>query len=382
MYKSFPSNVLYYRDEDFYRLIKEKCGDDVVEFMKVLDVSSVQSLLGVENIFSYLELNSDKINILKNKLAFQHDDGLFEIKWGVSNSLECLIRDLKAITNDKQNPIETTLLNDDIVLSSAFLQKHPILKALVNLYQIVDDQNDDKTSEDTSFLAFFPDNIANNLCHSKNAYRYNEPVLRFALSFQVLGGKTGYEFVRMNLPGSLPALSTLQAHPLNKELRINEAEFRFDLLEAHMNSLKTNIAFAAEDCTAVIKKTSYDTHTNSFVGFSAPLSDGIPTPLHYQTDSFKQLREWFSSEDHSSSINIYMIQPITNMQVSPNPFLLSAFGTNNEYESIDIVRRWIWIFEQGLSKNIRIVGFSTDGDPKYLRAMRLMTSFFFYTTKF
>ncbi|CAF1300736.1 unnamed protein product [Rotaria sordida] len=341
MFKSLPPDVLNYRDEKFYQLVKEKCGDDIVEFMKVLDISSVQSLLGVENRFSYLEFNSEKLNVLKNKLAFQHDNGLVEIKWGIRSSLECLIRDLQTVTDDNQYVTESTLLNDDVILSSNFLQRHPILKSLINLYQTIDDQHDENNSEDTSFLALFLDNIANNLSRSKNAYRYNEPVLRFSLSFHVLSGKTGYEFVRMNLPGSLPALSTLQGLPLNKELRINEAEFRFDSLATHMNSLKTNIAFAAEDCTAVIKKISYDTLTNSFVGFSAPLNDGIPAALHYQTDSFKRLREWFSSEDYSPLINIHMIQPITNMQVSPNPFLLSAFGTNNEYESIDIIRRWI-----------------------------------------
>ncbi|CAF4509725.1 unnamed protein product, partial [Rotaria magnacalcarata] len=60
---------------------------------------------------------------------------------------------------------------------------------------------------------------------------------------------------------------------------MKEAEFRFDSLSAHMNSLKTNIAFAAEDCTAVIKKISYDSFTNSFVGLVPPLNDGIPTTL-------------------------------------------------------------------------------------------------------
>ncbi|CAF1381209.1 unnamed protein product [Rotaria sp. Silwood1] len=143
----------------------------------------------------------------------------------------------------------------------------------------------------------------------------------------------------MNLPDSLPALSTLQGLPLNKELRTNEAEFRFDSLATHMKSVKTNIAFAAEDCTSVIKKISYDTLTNSFAGFSVPLNDRIPATLHYQTDSFRRLLEWFSREDYSPLINIYMIQRITNMQVSPNSFLLSAFGANNEYKSIDIIRR-------------------------------------------
>ncbi|CAF4715511.1 unnamed protein product [Rotaria socialis] len=111
---------------------------------------------------------------------------------------------------------------------------------------------------------------------------------------------------------------------------MKEAEFLFDSLSVHMNLLKTNIAVATADLS--------------------PLNDGIPTNLHYKIDFFfTKLREWFSSENRSHLINIHMIQPITNMQIVPNPFLLSTFGTNNTYE-------------------VHIVGVSTDGDPKYMRA--------------
>jgi hypothetical protein len=82
-----PDDVLNYRDEDFYKLVKIKCGDDVVELMKLLDISSVQSLLGIENLFSWLDFDSEKLQILKNRLTFQHDDGLSEVKWGIRNSM-------------------------------------------------------------------------------------------------------------------------------------------------------------------------------------------------------------------------------------------------------------------------------------------------------
>ncbi|CAF2950946.1 unnamed protein product [Rotaria sp. Silwood2] len=377
MFRSLPSDVLNYQDDNFYQIIKERCGDDVLEFMKVLGISSVQSLLGVENLFDWLQFNSEKLKMIKNKLAFQHDDGFVEVKWGIQNSLERLIRDLQTANGKKQQAAGSTILHDDdVTLSSIFLQKHPVLKSLINYYQTIDNENNENNSEDISFLTSFLDNISNNLCRSKNTYRYNESVLRFAISFYILSGKMAYEFVRRNIPGALPALTTVQKLISNTDSRINEADFRFNSLKAHMNSLNTTIAFASEDCTAVIKKISYDSLTNSFVGFVTPSNNGIPLDLHYQTDSFEQLREWFSTEDRSPLLNIHMIQPITKMQMIPNPFLLCAFGTNNQYESIDIIRRWIWTFEQSLLKNVRIIGFSTDGDPKYLRVMRLITGFF------
>ncbi|CAF4757347.1 unnamed protein product, partial [Rotaria magnacalcarata] len=43
----------------------------------------------------------------------------------------------------------------------------------------------------------------------------------------------------------------------------------------------------------------------------------------------------------------------------PKPFLLSAYGVDNTFTAIDILRRWMYIFESCLDKGVRIVGFST-----------------------
>ncbi|CAF1930830.1 unnamed protein product [Rotaria magnacalcarata] len=375
MYRTVPYNVLTYSDNKFYQLVEERCGKDVLEFMKILGISSAQSLLGVENLLNWLEFNTEQLRVIKKKLAFQHDNGFLEVKWGIRHSLESFIQDLQQINNDHQYSIEL-ISSEHVILSSRFLEKHSILKSLVHLYEILDDRSTENQSEHVSFLASFLDNLSKNLCSSKNAYRHNEHILQFATAFYILGGRMAYEFIRLNIPGILPSIATLHRLQLGKELRINEAEFRFDHLMKHINSLKTTIAFVSEDCTTVIKKISYDTFTDSFIGFSIPLKNGIPIKLHYQTDYFEQLRQWFANEDRAPLINIHMIQPITQNDIVPIPFLLCAYGTTNRCESIDIIRRWLWIFEENWSRNIRIVGFSTDGDPKYLRAMRLITGWF------
>jgi hypothetical protein len=111
----------------------------------------------------------------------------------------------------------------------------------------------------------------------------------------------------------------------------------------------------------VIRKINYDHQTNSFVGFAAPLVNGVPVPNYYQTNSFDQLESWFNSSDRSSLLNIHMIQPLpsSNNSIFPSPFLLSGYGVVNTYTSMDILRRWLFIFDNCLQKNIRIIGFST-----------------------
>ncbi|CAF5063081.1 unnamed protein product, partial [Rotaria sp. Silwood1] len=72
-----------------------------------------------------------------------------------------------------------------------------------------------------------------------------------------------------------------------------------------------------------------------------------------------------------------MFQPLPSIHTtSPSPFLISAYGVDNTFTTNDILRRWIFIFEKCIQKQIRIIGFSTDADSKYMRAMRLTSGFF------
>ncbi|CAF4636954.1 unnamed protein product [Rotaria sp. Silwood2] len=43
---------------------------------------------------------------------------------------------------------------------------------------------------------------------------------------------------------------------------------------------------------------------------------------------------------------------------------------------MDVLKRWLFIYQEFHSRGIRILGYSTDGDPKYLRGMRLASNFF------
>ncbi|CAF3425760.1 unnamed protein product [Rotaria socialis] len=115
---------------------------------------------------------------------------------------------------------------------------------------------------------------------------------------------------------------------------------------------------------------------NTFIGFSTPLDRGIPVPQYFQTDSYEQLKVWFENEDKSSLLNVHMLELLTTSKSSSSSFLLGAYGITSEFNSIDVLRRWLWIFQYCQTSNIRILAFSTDCDPKYLRAMRLITGFF------
>jgi len=183
----------------------------------------------------------------------------------------------------------------------------------------------------------------------------------FASVLYILGGKQVYEFIRINIIGALPNLTTLNKIISSTDAILREGRFCFDTLKEYLNSLNVKYGFCAEDCTGIIKKIKYDVNTNSFVGFVTQFSNGIPVLDCYKTDSFEQLEFWFNNINKSSLLNIHMFQPIPQLNYSnaPASFLLSAYGVDNTSTAIDILCRWIYIFNSSYKKQIRIIGFST-----------------------
>ena len=71
-----------------------------------------------------------------------------------------------------------------------------------------------------------------------------------------------------------------------------------------------------------------------------------------------------------------MIQHLAGSDCYLSPFLLAAYGISNNFKGVDILNRWLWIFENSRQSNVRIIAFATDCDPRYLLAMHLVTGFF------
>jgi hypothetical protein len=216
-------------------------------------------------------------------------------------------------------------------------------------------------------------NIFQNLKTTKNKYSYDTHIQQFALLIYILGGRNCYEFLRLNLSGSLPHISNVESLIRNQEMRMTESEFRFQLIKEHLKSNKSNHVFIAEDATSSICRIDYDVTSNSFIGFSSPLVDGVPQPNYFQTENFDQLELWFNEIDKAKFINLYMLKSLV---LSDPPFILSAYGSNNKTKAIEILKRWLFIYHQCLIQDIHVIGFSTDADSRFLRAMRLCSRFF------
>ncbi|CAF3360598.1 unnamed protein product [Rotaria socialis] len=309
--------------------------------------------------------HSVELEEITQRACLHLGDGTIMLKPGLRLDFDRFMRALHATNNQNCNQETTANLND------AFFS---FFKKLIKSFHF--GENDD-TKNSHSFLLVFIENIFSNLSKNNNNYRYSEHVQLFAQSLHIFDGRNAYEFVRLNLLGAIPDLSTLDDSLGKTGTCIEEGIFRYNILQNHQKSVGYDIAVCSEDATAVIKRVSYNSTTNTFSGFPISLKHGIPCSRQFQTDSFDELKSCFENKDKTHYLNVHMVKPlIASNPYSSSPLLLAAYGINNNFKAIDVLNRWIWMFKNARQSNVRIVAFATDCDPRYLLAMRLATGFF------
>ncbi|CAF1300836.1 unnamed protein product [Adineta steineri] len=355
-----PDDVLDYHGKNFYDLVREKCGEIIKDFMEILYIDSVKTLLGVEDdIFSLLKENCNALKHIKEQACLCLDDGKIVVKPGLRLDFDRFVEALRV------KSIQSHLLQSTTI---SFDNNSSLLNTITTFNHFEKNNN--------SFLNQLFNNIASNKIKSKNNYRYNAKVQNFAQALYIMGGRNTYEFFRLNLPGAVPSITSIDSYITKAGGTITEGEFRYDTLRQLQAVNDYQLAICSEDCTSVIQKIVYNATSNTFIGFSTPLNHGIPVPQYFQTDSYELLEEWFENNNKSSLLNVHMLELLSVSKYNSYPFLLGAYGITSQFNSIDVLRRWLWIFEQSRLSNIRILVFSTDCDAKYLRAMRLITEFF------
>lgn len=370
---SLYPNLFMLKGNTFYDFLESEFSFEIKEIARLQGYSSARSLLHSHRHlldFIHIKSNDPTLIVIKHLAAFNQNDGTWTIKAGIQYDAEQL---MSAVIRLEE--LETTSRSDDsILVSNDVLGRFPWLKNVIRFCQnssLVEDRND------LNFLSSFIENLSNNLMKSPNRYRYSDDIEQFALVLSILGRRQVYEYIRINLPGGLPSLTTLSTIFNQNREKLLEGEFRFDSMKNHFESMKVKYAFAAEDCTSVIRKVCYDRWSNSFVGFCPQLqNDGFPQLSSFVIESISDLEIAFETESLSSLLNVYAIRPITSESQHSSPFVLSAFGSDNKFQTHHVIARWLKIFDESLKRGIRILGFSTDCDSRYLRCMRLVMNFF------
>jgi hypothetical protein len=369
-----PQNTLDLQGAEFFAYVARYCNEDIVKYFELLGVRSVHSLLGIDDILLPLHEGYLELNDIKKKLTFNRPNGTCTIKVGIQYDLKKLFESLQNTTVNHEQIRTATATKEDLILSSEIIEKYPFLKQLVNFFMKLSENTD---PIDKPFLQDFLENLLSNLPLVKSRYRYSEITNDFAICLSILAGRNAYEFIRLNIPSALPNLTTIQAKIGKQGFDALEGEFRYDDMKKYLTKIDSTFVYCAEDCTSAIRKIVYDVKSNAFIGFTLPLDEyGMPQIQHFQTNSFEDLKSWFEQKDFSHLINLHMIQPISINNKKISPFPLAAYGTNGKFTCIDVIRRWFKIFEESLHRGVRVLGYSTDADARYLLAMKLVCGFF------
>lgn len=104
-----------------------------------------------------------------------------------------------------------------------------------------------------------------------------------------------------------------------------------------INSPKS--VFISEDGSGVIQKIIYDVNSNQLVGLVLPFdANGMPKMFSFEAKSAQDI-ERFMQMPQSTLVYIVVAQPLDAIA---SPFILQIFGTNNKFETVDVLRRWVY----------------------------------------
>lgn len=134
-------------------------------------------------------------------------------------------------------------------------------------------------------------------------------------------------------------------HIHSEKDRIIEGELRCEQLSKHLELTKSPRAvFLSEDGSGIIKKVVYDSHTNQMIGLVLPFDEanGMPRTLSFIAKSEEDIRNYMKLPQ-SSLVYIIVAQPLKRN--SP-PFILSICGTDNKFQTDNILKRWKHIVKE------------------------------------
>ncbi|CAF3724616.1 unnamed protein product [Rotaria sordida] len=318
---TLPDDLWSYSDDVFYDFVKKFVGQIEGEILEIQHIKNVRILLQIPDIFSFFHINCKETYDLKKKACFIDDAMNFIVREGIKCNIEQFIDLLKRY-------YESRLTNTNTILShtTTSIEKNKSNQCICDLINI-DGENEQYQSK--PFINIFLSNLLKNMKRSKNNFQFHPIVTKFASVFRILAGHNAYEFIRINLLGSLPSDTTLKNYDENINFKLNECEFRFDLLKDYLDSIKSQYVFSSEDASGVVSSVSYDAINDSFIGFTPSLNNGLPVINQFKTNSYSELEQWFHDIDKSTLVNVHLIEPLltdVTSLVRSRPYIISAYG--------------------------------------------------------
>ena len=226
----------------------------------------------------------------------------------------------------------------------------------------------DKTGAiNSSLLEMLIQSLKNNVARKKQGYRYEYSLKLVAAYFYLVGGPILYETMSSNLP--IPSISIIRKFVQESSSLVIEGACRIEDLKTFLKARNlTNKVWLSEDATRLCNKVQYDSNTNQLIGFVLPLDkNAMPKAFSFLATSARVMEEHFKNNEISNLLYVFMVQPL---QKDAPTFPLCIFGNRNSFTADDVVKRWKFITKCLEEEEIYVIGYSSDGDSRLLKAMR------------
>lgn len=212
-----------------------------------------------------------------------------------------------------------------------------------------------------------------------NGNRYSKRIRRICGYIYARGGRSLYEFFNKNL--NLPCLKTVKRFMQLDLPPLSEGFLDFDALQKYIEKFNYSKSIGIfEDGAAITQNVSYDPLTNELIGLTAPFSEsGIPCRrFHHAEFSFaivNAIREY----SKCNTVQVIITRPNTSNAV---PFILGYYFSDNKFTFQDICNRYLYIKKEFDARGWKFFTFNMDGDPKGLKAQKMLTKFGHVTNSF
>ncbi|CAF2813069.1 unnamed protein product [Rotaria sp. Silwood2] len=213
---NFTEEVLSLNGEPFYNFVERQCGNVARKIVQIQDISSVDSLLDIGDVLAFVQLDSEELIPLKKKAGIFLNDGRFILKKGLVYKVEKFLKILRTLNQEYLTSLDHHNSNNssDLIVPEYLLKKFPFIQTLIVYSKLIVD-----CKYDVTFVNIILNNMIRNLITEEKGFRYETIVRQFATSLYILGGRTAYEFVRLNIPALLPSVQIIQAYIAVKRKR-------------------------------------------------------------------------------------------------------------------------------------------------------------------
>ena len=115
---NLTKQILSYKNQSLDDLVQQQCGDIVVEIMRLQDISSVECLLEVGDIFAFLNLDSNELIQIKKKAGIFLNNGDYVLKTGLLYKIQTFMNNFNYFSQKKNaNYSEHRSSNDSYELT-------------------------------------------------------------------------------------------------------------------------------------------------------------------------------------------------------------------------------------------------------------------------